>query len=161
SAVRAERGLDGGWTAPRLKILPLGPVARTFAPRVLAVGDAAGLVKPTTGGGIYYGLLSGRLAAEVLDDGLRRDALGADALAGYEARWKARLGPEIRAGFAFRAVAGRLNDRAIDAILELARVDGLVPLLKQTANFNWHRDTALALLRHGPFRKIVLSSLWG
>ena len=161
AAVRAERGIDAGWTAPRLKILPLGPVARTFAPRVVAVGDAAGLVKPTTGGGIYYGLLSGCLAAEVLDDCLRRDALGADALAAYEARWKARLGPEIRAGFAFRSVVSRLNDRAIDAILELASVDGLVPLLRQTANFNWHRDTALALLRHAPFRRIVLSSLWG
>lgn len=161
SQVRAERGIVADWTAPRPKVLPLGPVPRTFAPRVLAVGDAAGLVKPTTGGGIYYGLLSGCLAAEVLDHGLRRDALGADTLAGYEARWKARLGPEIRAGFAFRAVAGRLNDRAIDAILELASVDGLVPLLKQTADFNWHRGTALALLRHPPFRKIVLSSLWG
>jgi geranylgeranyl reductase family protein len=160
TAVRVERGIDTPWAPPRLKILPLGPVPRTFAPRVVAVGDAAGLVKPTTGGGIYYGLLSGRLAADVLDEGLRRDRLGADALAAYEARWKARLGPEIRAGLAFRSIVSRLNDRAIDAVLELASVDGLVPLLRQTANFNWHRDAALALLRHAPFRRIVVSSLW-
>jgi geranylgeranyl reductase family protein len=160
AAVRAERGIDAAWMAPRLKILPLGPVRRTFASRVVAVGDAAGLVKPTTGGGIYYGLLSGRLAAEVLDGCLRRDTLGADALAAYETRWKARLGPEMRAGLAFRSLVSRLNDRAIDAILELASVDGLIPLLRQTANFNWHRDTALAMLRHPPFRKIVLGSLW-
>ena len=47
---------------------------RSSAPtrdRVLAVGDAAGLAKPTTGGGIYYSLLSGRLAAEVLVSALR------------------------------------------------------------------------------------------
>jgi flavin-dependent dehydrogenase len=87
--------------------------------------------------------------------------LSGPALERYEARWKARLGPEIRAGLAFRAIATKLSDRAIDAILELASVDGLVPLLKQTANFNWHRETALALLRHAPFRRIVLSSLWG
>ena len=36
---------------------------RTYADRVLAVGDAAGLVKPTTGGGIYYSVLSAELAA--------------------------------------------------------------------------------------------------
>ena len=160
TAVRSERGIDVAWTPPRLKILPLGPVARTFASRVLAVGDAAGLVKPTTGGGIYYGLLSGCLAAEALDGCLRRDTLDAGALAAYESRWKARLGPEMRAGLAFRSIVSRLNDRAIDAILELASVDGLVPLLRQTANFNWHRDTAMALLRHPPFRKIVLGSLW-
>jgi hypothetical protein len=35
-----------------------------------------------------------------------------------------------------------------------------VPLLRQTADFNWHRQSALALLRHAQFRKILLSSLW-
>ncbi len=81
---------------------------------MLAVGDAAGLVKPTTGGGIYYGLLSGQIAADVLAEALSRRRLGARRLKEYERRWRARLGPEIRAGLAFRAVAARLNDRAID-----------------------------------------------
>ena len=52
-------------------MLPLGPIERTYATRLLAVGDAAGLVKATTGGGIYYSLLSGRLAADVLADALQ------------------------------------------------------------------------------------------
>jgi geranylgeranyl reductase family protein len=145
--------------APRLKFLPLGPVNQTYAARVLAVGDAAGLVKPTTGGGIYYGLLSGRLAAETLDEALGRDALTARHLRVYETRWRERLGPEIRAGLAFRAVASRVSDRGINALVELARVDGIVPLLKETANFNWHRTAAIALLRHPAFRKIVLGSI--
>ncbi len=55
--------LPDAWPEPRLKVLPLGPVARTWTDRMLAVGDAAGLVKPTTGGGIYYSLLTGHLAA--------------------------------------------------------------------------------------------------
>ncbi len=66
---------EDGWPEPRLKILPLGPVSRTYGTRVLAVGDAAGLVKPTTGGGIYYGLISGRLAASTLDGALRENDL--------------------------------------------------------------------------------------
>ena len=149
------------WPKPRLKMLPLGPVRRTYATRVLAVGDAAGLVKPTTGGGIYYGLLSGHWAAETLDGALRRDQLDARRLRAYETRWRDRLGPEIRAGLAFRTVAARLDDRAISTLIELANVDGLVPMLTRTANFNWHRDAALALLRNTAFRKVVLSSLWG
>jgi hypothetical protein len=44
--------------------------------------------------------------------------------------------------------------------VELARIDGLVPLLKQTANFNWHAGSALALLRHAPVRRILLASMW-
>jgi geranylgeranyl reductase family protein len=153
--LRAARNLADDWGAPRLKVLPLAPIARTWTGRVLVVGDAAGLVKPTTGGGIYYGLLTGRIAAEVLTENLRREVFAAVRLKEYERRWRARLGPEIRAGLAFRAVASRLSDRAIDRLMELTRVDGIVPLLKQTADFNWHRSAALSLLRHASFRQIV------
>ena len=149
------------WAEPRLKILPLGPVPRTYGTRLVAVGDAAGLVKPTTGGGIYYSLLSGRMAAETLDEALRADDLRDARLRRYETQWRARLGAEIQIGLAFRNLVTRLNDRAIDAIVELARIDGLVPLLRQTADFNWHRQSAIALLRHSQFRKILLASLWG
>jgi geranylgeranyl reductase family protein len=148
------------WPAPRLKVLPLAPVARTWSKRVVAIGDAAGLVKPTTGGGIYYGLLTGRIAAEVIGDSIRHDDFERDRLKEYERRWRAQLGGEIRAGLAFRAVASRLGDRAIDSLMELARVDGIVPVLKQTADFNWHGAAALSLLRNASFRRIVFSAIW-
>jgi len=159
--VRDRFALDGeAWPEPRLKILPLGPVSKTYGTRVLAVGDAAGLVKPTTGGGIYYGLISGRLAANALDAALRADDLGESRLRDYESEWRGRLGAEIRTGLAFRTLVSRINDRAIDALIELARIDGLIPLLRETADFNWHRRSALALLRHAQFRRILLSSIW-
>jgi digeranylgeranylglycerophospholipid reductase len=145
---------------PRMKMLPLGPVRKTVGDRVLAVGDAAGLVKPTTGGGIYYGLLSGVYASETLDAALRTNRLGERDLRAYEVRWRERIGPDIRAGLAFRKVASRLGDQGIDSLVELARVDGIVPLLKETADFNWHRRAAIALLRHPAFRRAVISSIW-
>ena len=144
--------------APRRKMLPLGPVARSFSDRVVAVGDAAGLVKPTTGGGIYYGLLSGQFAADALDEALRKDGLSARHLRRYETRWRRRLGQEIRVGLAFRRIATRLSDESIDELIELARVDGVVPLLQETASFNWHRKAAVALLGHPAFRRIVFKS---
>jgi flavin-dependent dehydrogenase len=160
-AVADEAGVDrASLPAPRLKMLPLGPVRRTYADRVIAAGDAAGMVKPTTGGGIYYSLLSGRLAAEVLLERLATDALASGSLRVYEDRWRAVLGPDIRAGLAFRALATRIGDRGIRALVEVARVDGIVPLLKEHADFNWHRRAALALLRHPAFRRAVISSLW-
>ncbi len=159
--VRSRFGItEAAWPEPRLKILPLGPVAKTYGPRLLAVGDAAGLVKPTTGGGIYYSLISGQFAAETLADALRTDDLSESRLRQYETRWRERLGAEIRIGLAFRLLAARLNDRGIDSLVELARIDGIIPLLRQTADFNWHRQSALALLRHSQFRRILLTSLW-
>jgi len=46
--------------------IPLNPLPKTYRERMIAVGDAAGQVKPTTGGGIYYGLLCADMAAEVI-----------------------------------------------------------------------------------------------
>ena len=112
------------WPAARLKVLPLAPIARTWTERILVVGDAAGLVKPTTGGGIYYGLLTGHLGASVLGDVLRDDGFGGRRLKEYERRWRALLGPDIRAGLAFRAMAARLTDGAVDRLVELASVEG-------------------------------------
>jgi geranylgeranyl reductase family protein len=143
---------------PRLKMLPLAPVARTYADRVLAVGDAAGLVKPTTGGGIYYGLISGQLAGDALAKGLSRDRLAASDLRAYETRWRRRLGHEIRIGLAFRKVAARLSDESIDSLIELAKVNGIVPLLQRTASFNWHSTAAMALLADASFRKLVFKT---
>lgn len=159
--LREQYGLKAeAWPAARMKVLPLAPVSKTYGARVVAVGDAAGLVKPTTGGGIYYSLLSGGMAADVLHGALADDDLGESRLRSYETRWRERLGSEIRIGMAFRTLVSRLNDRSIDALVDLARIDGLVPLLKQTADFNWHSTSALALLRHAPFRRILLGSLW-
>jgi flavin-dependent dehydrogenase len=158
--IRDRYGAADALRQPRLKVLPLGPVSRTYATRLLAVGDAAGLAKPTTGGGIYYSLISGQLAAGTLDEALGADDLREARLRRYETLWRDRLGAEIRIGLAFRTLAARMTDRAIDSVIELARVDGIVPLLRQTADFNWHRQSALALLKHAQFRKILLSSLW-
>ena len=159
--VRSIHTHGSGWAdqlpEPRLKALPLSPARRTYADRVVAVGDAAGLVKPTTGGGIYYGMLSGDLAADSLDEGLRRDRLRAASLRRYETRWQQRLGQEIRVGMAFRRIAQTLSDESIDALIALGCANGVVPLLQRTASFNWHRKAAVALLGHPSVRRIMLA----
>jgi geranylgeranyl reductase family protein len=140
---------------PRQKILPLAPLERTYADRIVVLGDAAGLVKPTTGGGIYYSLLSAALAAETLADCLARDDLSAAGLADYQSRWRKRLGSELRWQLVLRRIAQRLSDAQIDGLFELARTDGLMPILRRTAAFNHHREFIVALLKHPPARRVL------
>ncbi|HJJ55818.1 MAG TPA: NAD(P)/FAD-dependent oxidoreductase, partial [Methanocorpusculum sp.] len=45
--------------------LPIGIRPKTYAPRCLIVGDAAGFLKPISGGGIYTGVRSAKHAATV------------------------------------------------------------------------------------------------
>jgi len=144
---------------PRQKILPLGPIERTYSDRVLALGDAAGLVKPTTGGGIYYSLVSAGLAAQTLAELLPRDELKAESLAIYQRRWRRRLGSELRWQLLLRRIARRLSDEDIDALFELARTDGIMPLVRRTAAFNHHREFITALFKHPPARRLLLRAV--
>lgn len=146
---RAER------CQPRQKILPLGPIERTFADRVVVLGDAAGIVKATTGGGIYYSLLSASLATETLAAALEGGDVSAAALSAYQTQWRKRLGPELRWQLVLRRIAQRLTDDDIDGLFALARTDGLMPLLRRTAAFNRHRDFIVALLKHPPARRVL------
>ena len=146
---------------PRRKMLPLAPIARTFADRVVAIGDAGGIVKATTGGGIYYSLVSAAAGAEVLVPALRRDALGARELQQYEAAWRAGIGEEIDSQLQLRRVAHRLTDSQMDALFDLARTDGIMPIVRQTARFNQHRALIMALFRHPPVRRVLFDRLRG
>ncbi|HEX2310299.1 MAG TPA: NAD(P)/FAD-dependent oxidoreductase [Vicinamibacterales bacterium] len=146
---------------PRRKMLPLAPIPRTYTDRLLAIGDAGGIVKATTGGGIYYSLVSAAAAVDVLAPALRRDALDARVLRAYETSWRARLGEEIDAQLQLRQVARLLSDGHVDALFELARTDGIMPIVRRTARFNQHRALILALFRHPPARRVLFDHLRG
>ena len=162
--VQARLGLalgDVGALRPRCKMLPLAPIGRTYAGPVLAIGDAAGIVKATTGGGIYYSLLSAGLAARVLASALRRGTVDAGTLSGYERAWRARLGPEIDTQLELRELAHRMSDADIEALFELARTDGIMPIVRRTARFNQHRALIRAVFRHPPARRLLFDRLRG
>ncbi|MFF0248754.1 NAD(P)/FAD-dependent oxidoreductase [Streptosporangium sandarakinum] len=71
--------------------LPLSPGRpRPGAGRVLLAGDAAGLINPLTGEGIYYALVSGRLAGQAAAHA------GTDPLTAYRRALRATLGRHLR-----------------------------------------------------------------
>jgi digeranylgeranylglycerophospholipid reductase len=144
---------------PRRRLLPLTTLSRTFASRLLVVGDAAGLVKPTTGGGIYYSLVSATLAAETLIPALRSNRLDGDGLAVYQQRWRQRLDPEFQAQLALRMLAQRMSDAEIDSLFDLALTDGVMPIVRATAKFNQHRHLIAGLFRYGPTRRLLFRRL--
>ena len=76
----------GGW-------IPMGgPVKTMVDGSTLAVGDAAGLVMPSNGGGISQAIISGCFAAEAILDNLNKGT----PLSAYETRLRASLGRALK-----------------------------------------------------------------
>jgi digeranylgeranylglycerophospholipid reductase len=130
--------------------IPLKPISRSYGERMVVVGDAAGQVKPTTGGGIYYGLLSADIAAATLDQALGDDDLSARRLARYERAWRKRLGRELRTGYWARRLFERLTNRQIDRLFKMVKDGGIDEALLKSRDisFDWHGRTITALLKY-------------
>ena len=131
------------------KAIPLGTLARSYGDRVLVIGDAAGQVKPTTGGGIYFGHLGAKIAAEVLDEALSSDNLTAGQLSRYQKQWKAKMGKEFSRGYWARWAYAKLSDRQIEGIFNMFDSNGMAEALLNSDNFSfdWHSRLILAVLR--------------
>ena len=94
-----------------------GPVERTVKGDALLVGDAAGHVMATNGGGINVSMICGRIAGETAADRV----LQGTPLDAYEARWRAAVGAPLERGRRTKALADRFfgNDRILEAAMLL------------------------------------------
>ena len=93
-----KRLLDGASRRANFRAFPIpisGPLARTFADRVLLAGDAGGFVNAFTAEGIYYAMISGDLAARAAISALRRNDCSSDTLAAYQQSWKSEIGDDL------------------------------------------------------------------
>ncbi len=149
--------LRNGEVQIKSKAIPVSNVSRTFLDRILLVGDTAGQVKVTTGGGISYGVLCGDLAAATLDHAFRLGDLTERVLAEYERRWRHEIGVELRVGNFFRRLGGTLSDEQIDHLICAYHESDLPDLVKRRADFDRHRKFILALCRSNIFFHLV----WG
>jgi geranylgeranyl reductase family protein len=145
---------------PVRRLLPLRPLARTFMDRVLVVGDAGGFTKPTTGGGIFYSLLTASLAAQTLVEAFNAGRFDEAALARYEQRWQARLSAELWVADRLRATVSRCSDAEIDQLVRALGADEVQALIQRTARFNWHRDLVVALLRQPRIATLLFRTMF-
>ncbi len=147
--LRRQGKITGVARAPACWGIPLRPLKRTYRDRVVVVGDAAGQVKPITGGGIYYSLMAGELAASVLGDALAQDDLSAARLSQYQDRWQALLSSELDVGYSARRLYELLSDQQISFLLRQVGANGFrTQLAEGSISFDWHGRVISRLLGH-------------
>ncbi len=72
-------------------LIPFYPLKKTTTKRVFLCGDAAGQIKPYTGGGLIYGLTAAKIASKTINPNNPRLEI-------YEKEWRKGLMGEIRFG---------------------------------------------------------------
>jgi digeranylgeranylglycerophospholipid reductase len=135
------------------KIIPYGLLKRSFGDRLMVVGEAAGQVKTTTHGGIYYGLICARIAVDTLMEAWKKKDLSAATFAEYERKWRQLLEPEILKGIRFRRFFSHLTDGQIEWFFKMSQKDGIMDLLHRKARFDWHAEFISSLIQHAFFKR--------
>jgi len=133
---------------PTFHPIPVGGARdRTFTDNIMTVGDAASQVKPTTGGGIVFGLACGRIAGATAVTAVRSEDYSAQCLKEYENSWRDLIGFDLRAMSYLRRLLYRLPDPNLDRIFSIANELGADYILNRTSDIDFQGRTLLALAR--------------
>ena len=99
--------------------IPLGLIDRTYDDGVMIIGDAAGLAKPTSGGGVYTGVRSARHAVNAAITAIEEGRTDRMDLERYEKLWKNDFGRELQKGFTFFKLRQKISPDKLEKIIKI------------------------------------------
>ncbi len=124
-----------------------GPIAKTYASGFLAVGDAASQVKPTTGGGVIFGLTCAQIAAEVAAEAIRKNDVSSGFLQLYQKRCGETLDFDFKVMLRIRKFLDALSDEKIDDALRFCGRIGLDKTLGSVEEIDFQGRTLFEMLK--------------
>lgn len=101
-------------------VIPLSVRPITVKRNVLLVGDAAGQVKATTGGGIVFGIACAKEAATAIVDHIKKGK----PLSRYEKLWRAKYGSELKLHSLLHRFYSTASDKHLDILFKLSKLFG-------------------------------------
>jgi digeranylgeranylglycerophospholipid reductase len=140
--------------------LPLGPPAATVTEGLLVVGDAAGQVKPTSGGGIYPGLVAAKIAGGVAAAAAQEGDSSAERLQEYDRLWRVALGFELDIGMKVHRVLNKMNHAELDDVVSyLAKRPKLLRTIEEHGDIDQPSVLLAKVLPHMDWDAIKLTGL--
>jgi flavin-dependent dehydrogenase len=124
-----------------------GPINRSYADGFLAVGDCASQVKPTTGGGVIFGLTCAKVAAEVANQALKQDDLSSNFLQNYQKQCNNLLSFDFLVMLRLRHFLNSLSDEKIDEMLKVCGKLGVDKALRNVDEIDFQGKMLLTAIR--------------
>jgi len=121
-----------------------------YSDNVMLVGDAAGFPKPTSGGGIYTGLVSARAAANVGARALKSGNLSSRVLKDYERESLKDIGPELRNTFTVRKIYMGMTDNQVEDAFDILADPEIVAYISKHGDIDYPFKLAKGLLAKMP-----------
>jgi len=136
------------FTDERLKItggvIPIGARKNTVKGNVILIGDAAGQVKPTSGGGLYTGVVCAKEAANAIKEAIFSEDI--KKLSNYERNWRKKIGKELYFGMLIHKIRCRISDEERDRFVSF--VSHYKKLVEDNADIDYLSKIAKKIWRY-------------
>jgi len=123
-----------------------GPINTAYANGFLAVGDCASQVKPTTGGGVIFGLTCAKIAAQTAGEALKQGDVSSNALQVYQKRCSDLLSFDFKVMLRLRRFLDSLSDEKVDEMLRTCGKLGVDKALSDVDEIDFQGKLMLKVL---------------
>lgn len=135
--------------------MPLGLSEKTVNWRLASVGDSAGQVKATTGGGIYFGLKCAELLHQVIIGARKNCNFSPGKIAIYQTRFKKLIGNEVYWGIIVRELFKDITDPLLNRLVQLLNQPKMQKLVIQKGEYDAHKKIIIGTLSSPLFREFM------
>jgi len=125
-----------------------GPIKKTYGNGLLVVGDAASHVKPTTGGGVIFGMLGARIAGAVAYEALRTNDFSERFLSKYQVEWNKAMGSDLKIMYVLRKILMHIPDEKLDSLIVRCKKLELNRMLEAKGDMDFQGNSLLRLARN-------------
>jgi geranylgeranyl reductase family protein len=127
--------------------VPMGSPRTIIKDRVVILGDSSGMAKPTSGGGIYPGLMaSDKLAGAIEEQG----ELSQVSLELFRSRWGSGYGRELERSRFFRKLISQVVDDEVEEVVSRMADPELLRIINEEGDIDHPLRLALLLIRKDP-----------
>lgn len=131
--------------------IPISYLRKTYGKRSLLVGDAGGIVKPLTGGGIYTGIVSAKHAFRAIDEAFQSDDFSASFLYRYQKYWKSDIGRELWMDGIVQRFFSSLSDRGLRAVYNVLSSKNVLETINSIGDIDYPSKLVLSVVARHPF----------
>jgi digeranylgeranylglycerophospholipid reductase len=125
-----------------------GPTPKSYSNGFLAVGDAASQVKPSTGGGVVFGMTCADIAAKIVHESMERKDSSSQFLSEYQKRCNETFGLDVSIMLWIRKMLDGMSDDKIDDAIAFCIKLGLDKVIDKVEDIDFQGRSVLRILRN-------------
>lgn len=141
-------------------LIPIGKMNKCAFENILLVGDSAGQVKATTGGGVVMLLSASKIAAECINKCFQENNFSKKTIRKYyEKPCKKTIGKQIKVNYLIRLVLEQMDSIDFDKIIEIVQTTKIGEIISLHGDMDFPLNLILKLAKNPIFLKFIFRFL--